>query len=103
MRLKKDDMVVVIAGNDRGKEGKVLAINGDRILVQGVQIRKKHQKATERNKKGSIVSFEAPIHISNVKYSVGGKGMKLRARTVEGKKEIFVSGKGHEEQVIRKI
>ena len=103
MRLKKDDMVVVIAGNDRGKEGKVLKINGDKVLVQGVQIRKKHQKAAERNKKGSIISFETPIHISNVKYSVGGKGMKLRARKAEGKKEIFVAGKGQQEQVIRKI
>ncbi len=102
-RLKKGDPVVVIAGNDKGKEGKLLAIQGDRVIVQGLNKKKKHQKG-QGDKKGSIVSFEAPIHISNVQYSVQGKPVKLRARLdSENKKELFYKTKSNEEKVVRKV
>ncbi len=57
---------MVIAGNDKGKTGEVLAREEDRVLVQGVNIRKKHLKRTQQSQGGRIVEMEVPIHISNV-------------------------------------
>ena len=103
-RLRLGDPVVVIAGNDKGKEGKLLAIKGDRVIVQGINTKKKHQKAQSENKKGSIVNFDAPLHISNVQYSVQGKPVKLRVRiNEEKKKELFYKTKNNEEKVVRNV
>ena len=103
-RLRAGDTVVVTAGNDKGKEGKLLSIKGDRVVVQGVNVRKKHQKAQGENKNGAIVSFEASIHVSNVQYAVQGKPVKLRARfNDEMKKEIFYKTKNNDEHVVRKV
>lgn len=66
MKLKKGDVVFVIAGNDRGKEGKVRFIKNERVVVEGINVRKKHMKRTQENKKGQIIDMEMPIHISNV-------------------------------------
>ena len=78
-RIRKDDQVIVIAGNARGKSGKVLKIVEDRVYVQGVNVGKKHQKAT-RTTKGAIIDIERPIHISNLKVLVDEKAVKLRTR-----------------------
>jgi large subunit ribosomal protein L24 len=103
-RLRKGDPVIVVAGNDKGKEGKLLAIKGDRVVVQGVNLRKKHQKAQGENKKGAIVTFEAPVHVSNVQYAAHGKPVKLRARfNSENKKEIFYKTENNEEHFVRKV
>jgi large subunit ribosomal protein L24 len=65
--IKKGDRVLVIAGNDRGKSGEVLSRGEERILVQGVNVRKKHLKPTQQTQgKGRIIEMEVPIHISNV-------------------------------------
>ncbi|AEA34322.1 50S ribosomal protein L24 [Hippea maritima] len=66
-RLKKSDKVKVIAGKDKGKEGNVISFvpEKDRVIVEGVNVIKKHVKASETTK-GGIVEKEAPIHISNV-------------------------------------
>ncbi|HSX10216.1 MAG TPA: 50S ribosomal protein L24 [Chlamydiales bacterium] len=65
--IKKGDRVLVIAGNDRGKSGEVLSRGEERILVQGINVRKKHLKPTQQTQgKGRIVEMEVPIHISNV-------------------------------------
>ncbi|MGQ9818800.1 MAG: 50S ribosomal protein L24 [Candidatus Kapaibacteriales bacterium] len=68
MKLKKGDLVQVIAGNDRGAVGRILAIYPDKmkVLVEGVNVRKKHARPTQQNPKGGIVSKEMPIHYSNV-------------------------------------
>jgi large subunit ribosomal protein L24 len=67
-RLHKGDRVKVIAGNHRGKEGKILKIFHDknRLIVEGVNIIKRHTKPTQKNPQGGISQREAPIHISNV-------------------------------------
>ncbi len=68
-KVKKGDMVKIIAGDDKGKVGKVLSVspkNGT-LIVEGCKIAKKAIKPTEENKKGGFVSKEMPIHISNVK------------------------------------
>jgi large subunit ribosomal protein L24 len=103
-RLREGDPVIIVAGNDKGKEGKLLSFKGDRVVVQGVNIRKKHQKPQGEGKKGAIVSFEAPIHVSNVAYSANGKPVKLKARyNDEKKKEIFYLTENNEEHFVRKV
>jgi len=69
MKIKKGDKIIVIAGKDKGKSGKVLHIltKMDKVIVEGVNIIKKHQKAKSQQQKGGIIEKEAPIHISNIK------------------------------------
>lgn len=67
--IKRNDQVVVIAGKDKGKKGRVLRVITDkqRVLVEGVGLVKKHMKPNpQRNTQGGILTQEAPIHISNV-------------------------------------
>lgn len=68
MKIKKNDMVLVIAGNSRGKKGKVLRVfpEKNRIIVEGVNIVSRHRRPSQTNPHGSIMRQEAPIHISNV-------------------------------------
>lgn len=68
MKIKKNDTVMVIAGNDRGKTGKVLKVfpKEFRVIVEGVNLRKRHTKPSQKNPQGGILEKEAPIHISNV-------------------------------------
>lgn len=68
LKLKKGDIVQVITGNDKGASGRILAVYPDkmRVLVEGVNIRKKHERPSQKNQKGGIVSKEMPIHYSNV-------------------------------------
>ena len=69
MKVRVGDNVKILAGKDKGKEGKVIKTMKtiDKVVVEGVNIIKKHQKPTRTNESGSIVSVEAPIHVSNVK------------------------------------
>lgn len=68
-KIKKGDKVVVLAGKYRGVEGEVLQVmpRDDKLLVQGVNLIKKHQKQTQ-TEQGGIITREAPIHVSNVAY-----------------------------------
>ncbi|BDQ04380.1 50S ribosomal protein L24 [Ignavibacterium sp.] len=68
MKIKKNDTVMVIAGNDRGKTGKVLKVfpKESRVIVEGINLRKRHTKPSQRNPQGGILEKETPIHISNV-------------------------------------
>lgn len=101
--LRNGDEIVVIAGNDKGKTGKVLSKSGDRIVVEGVNVRKKHMKPTQQNQKGQIIDIECGIHISNVKPSVGGKGVKLRKRfNKSGEKELYFL-EGKKQQLFRPV
>ncbi|MBI3873061.1 MAG: 50S ribosomal protein L24 [candidate division Zixibacteria bacterium] len=67
--IKKGDVVLVIAGSDRGRSGRVLRVFPDkgRLVVEGVNMIKRHTRPSQRNPKGGIVEKEAPVHISNVK------------------------------------
>ena len=78
MNFKKGDKVVVIAGKDKGKEGNILAVLRDenRVVVEGVNIVKKHRKPTQANPDGAIEEKEAPIHISNVALLMNPKSKK---------------------------
>jgi len=68
MRLRRGDTVYVRTGEDRGKTGKVLHVSQSKktLVVEGINMRKRHQRPTQKNQKGGIISIEAPIHISNV-------------------------------------
>lgn len=67
-RIRTGDKVMIIAGNERGQIGTVLSRTDDRVIVQGVNLRKKHQRRTQENPKGSIIQIEAPLHISNIRH-----------------------------------
>lgn len=68
LHVKTGDTVVVIAGKDKGKQGKIKAAMPDknRVVVEGVNMVKRHTKPSQKNPKGGIISKEAPIHVSNV-------------------------------------
>jgi large subunit ribosomal protein L24 len=68
MKIHKNDSVMVIAGNSRGKTGKVLKVypEKERVIVEGVNIIKRHTRPNQRNPQGGIVQREAAIHVSNV-------------------------------------
>lgn len=68
MHVKKGDKVQVLSGKDKGKQGVILEAypKKDRVLVEGVNIVKKHSKPSQANPQGGIISQEAPIHVSNV-------------------------------------
>ncbi len=99
MKIKKDDLVVVIAGKDKGKEGKVLSVDvkNHKVLVEGVNMVSRHTKPNMQNQQGGIIEKEAPIDISNVMYLYKGKPVrigftgekkdKVRVAKVDGKLE----------------
>lgn len=68
MKIRKNDSVMIISGNDKGKTGKVLKVfpKDLRIIIEGVNIRKRHTKPSQKNQQGGIIEKEAPIHVSNV-------------------------------------
>ena len=69
IKIKKGDTVRVIAGKDKGKEGKVLVVDhkNERVIVEGVNVVKKHEKPSNANPDGGIINKELPISVSNVK------------------------------------
>jgi large subunit ribosomal protein L24 len=93
-KIKRDDEVVVLAGKDKGKQGKVLKVltDKDRVIVEGVNVVKKHQKPNPAlGEAGGIVEQEAPIHVSNVAIfnPETGKADRVGFRTEDGKKVRF--------------
>ena len=100
--IKKGDSVVVIAGNDKGKEGKVAARSKDRLIVEGVNVRKKHVKRQQNQAGGQIVEIEAPIHISNVALT-DGKGAKIKVRKRVGKNKVELVYKAGEKLAVHRV
>ncbi len=85
MKIKKGDTVKVITGKDKGKEGRVIAVEDGKVLIEGVNMIKKHSKANQKNPKGGIMHQEAPIDSSNVMYVHKGKLTRIGFKTVDGK------------------
>lgn len=89
MFVKKGDKVKIITGKDKNKEGVVLAAfpKKDKVIVEGVNIMKKHQKPNQAAPQGGILEVEAPIHVSNVMV-IDGTGVAARVgyKEVDGKK-----------------
>ena len=90
MKIKKGDTVKVIAGKDKGKEGKVLAVKDNTVIVENVNMVTKHSKATAANQAGGIVTKEAPLHVSNVMLLVDGKATRVGFK-MDGDKKVRVA------------
>ena len=96
MKIKKGDMVKVIAGKDKDKEGKVIAVNRktNRVLVEGINMVTKHAKPSMTNQQGGIIHQEAPIHISNVMYLHKGQPTRVGFKMDGDKKVRFAKSTG---------
>ena len=90
LKIKKGDTVKVIAGKDKDKEGKVLAVKDGKVLVEGVNMVTKHTKPSAANQQGGIVNKEAPIDASNVMLVVKGKATRVGFK-MEGDKKVRVA------------
>ena len=88
MKVRVGDKVKILAGKDRGKEGKVLVTlkKKDKVVVEGINIVKKHMKPSQMNETGGILSVEAPIHVSNVKVIEGKETKKTTEKKTTTKK-----------------
>ncbi len=97
MHIKKGDTVIVIAGKDRGKKGKVLSVNPktDRIIVENVNMVTKHQKPSMKVQQGGRIHKEAAIHVSNVLlYDAKAKaGTRVKYKVLENGNKVRVSVK----------
>ncbi|MBV7391366.1 MULTISPECIES: 50S ribosomal protein L24 [Enterococcus] len=93
MFVKKGDKVKVISGKSRNKEGVVLEVfpKLDKVVVEGVNVVKKHQKPSQTSPQGGIVEVEAPIHASNVQVidPSNGEATRVGYKVVDGKKVRF--------------
>ena len=100
LHIRKDDNVIVLAGKDKGKKGKVLKflVAEQRAIVEGVNMVKKSQKPSAKNPQGGIVEQEAPIHISNLSVidPKSGKATRVSIKH-EGKNVIRIAKKSGEE------
>ena len=78
-KIKKDDLVQLITGKDKGKTGKVLSVDtkNNKVLVEGVNMVSKHSKPSMTNQQGGIIEMEAPIDLSNVMYVHKGKPVRI--------------------------
>lgn len=98
MHVRKGDKVQVISGKDKGKQGVILAAfpKKNRVLVEGVNIVKKHVKPSQANPQGGIISQEAPIHVSNVMPLDPKTGLPTRVgyKVVDGKKVRYAKRSG---------
>ena len=82
MKVKVNDNVLVLAGKDKGKTGRVIKTiaKKDKVVVEGINIVKKHVKPNRANENGGIFDIEAPIHISNVKKIEEEKSSKKKEK-----------------------
>ena len=99
-RIVKGDRVKVIRGNHRDSEGNVLRLvpGKDQVVVEGVNMRKRHERPTQDNPEGGIITFEAPIHISNVMLvdPASGDASRTRLRVeADGTKERIAVKSGN--------
>ena len=92
-RIKKGDQVVVIAGKDKGKQGEVVRVEGDRVVVSNVNVVKRHTKPNpQAGQAGGVVEREASIHISNVMpfNPATGKGERIGFKVLEDGRKLRV-------------
>jgi len=99
MKIKKNMLVKVISGNNKGKEGKVLFVYSkkSKVIIEGVNFIKKTVRPTQENTAGGFVEREAPIHISNVVALNNGIAGKVGWKLLEDGSKIRISKKNNEE------
>ncbi|WP_020620148.1 50S ribosomal protein L24 [Paenibacillus daejeonensis] len=98
LHVKKDDNVIVITGKDKGKKGRVIAAypRENRVLVEGVNMVKKHSRPTQQNPQGGILEQEAAIHVSNVMLldPKSGKPTRVGYKVQDNGKKVRVAKSG---------
>ena len=101
LHIKKDDTVIVLAGEDKGKTGKVLKVlvEKNRAIVEGVNIVSKSAKPSAKNPQGGIVKMEAPIHISDLSLidPKSGKATRVAVKKTDDGKKVRIAKKSGEE------
>ena len=94
MKIRKDDTVVIIAGKDSGKKGKVrrALLNEDRVVVEGLNMIKRHSRARKAARQAGIIELEAPIHVSNVMLICDkcGKPTRVSFRFLDDGKKVRI-------------
>jgi len=104
--VRKGDMVMVIAGDDRGKTGEVMAVHGDKVLVQGVNRVYRHLRPSRRNPQGGRIQKEMPVNISNVMPldPKTNQATRVGCRTNEdGSRERIARKSGESLGVVKKV
>ena len=100
LKIKKNDQVIVIAGKDKGKTGKVLMVLHDkqRAIVEHINVVKKAQRRTQENQQGGFVEIEIPIHISNIMLidKKSNKGTRFGASVLKDGAKVRMSRKSQE-------
>ena len=103
-KIRVGDLVVALTGNNKGQTGKVLKIMGEKAVVQGFNIKKKHAKKSQQNPQGKILDLEKPVHLSNLQVSdEEGKPLKLKARLNESNEKEFIYREAEEVKVYRSV
>ena len=90
MKIRKGDTVQIISGNETGKSGRIIKVFPikDKIIVEGLNMVKKHARPTQDNPQGGIIEKESTIHISNVMLVVGGKPSRVGYKTLEDGQKV---------------
>ena len=90
MKIKKGDTVQIISGNETGKSGRIIKIfpTKEKIVVEGLNMVKKHARPNQENPQGGIMEKEAAIHISNVMIIAGGKPTRIGYKTLEDGRKV---------------
>lgn len=100
LHVKKDDVVIVITGKDKGKKGRIIAAypRENRVLIEGVNLVKKHAKPSQQNPQGGILTQEAPIHVSNVLLvdPKTGKPTRIGYKVLENGQKVRIAKKSGE-------
>lgn len=98
MKIKKGDTVQIISGNDVGKSGRVIKVfpSKEKIIVEGLNMVKKHARPTQENPQGGIMEKEAAIHISNVMFVSGSEPTRIGYRILDDGKKVKFSKKSGE-------
>jgi len=96
IKIKKGDLVRVITGKDKGKDGKVIQVDhkGNTLIVEGVNMITKHTKPSAKNQQGGIVHQEGPIDVSNVMYLYKDKATRIGYQIADGKKVRIAKSTG---------
>ncbi|GGG07122.1 50S ribosomal protein L24 [Paenibacillus abyssi] len=100
LHVKKDDNVIVITGKDKGKKGRVIAAypRENRVLIEGVNMVKKHSRPSQQNPQGGIIEQEAPIHVSNVMLvdPKSGNPTRVGYKVLDNGKKVRIARKSGE-------
>jgi large subunit ribosomal protein L24 len=101
LHVKKDDNVIVITGKDKGKKGRVIAAypRENRVLIEGVNMVKRHTRPNQANPQGGIIEREAPIHVSNVMHidPKSGKPTRVGSKILDNGKKIRIAKRSGQE------